>query len=212
MKKLTRLMTMGASGLLAALAIGAGPAQAVTVSSVTQNKPSSPQFQLREGVQVAGFYQTLRACGLAGRFGERGGSYWDSYDCSPVRLGPRNGAWALQVFSFDNWERRGFDVPLRAVCYFPNDFRPTWAGQYGPGRPGRIIRGYSGRRIQGHPGRVVFSNRGPAIQHHSAPAVRGPGAGPRVHAGMGSRDHAEAGAPGWNNRAPRAPHATRPVR
>jgi hypothetical protein len=210
MKKLTRLMTLGASGLLAALTLGAGPAQATTVDSVAHTKQSSPRYQLREGVQVAGFYQTLRACGLAGRFGERGGSFWDSYDCNPVRLGPRNGAWALQVVSFDNWDRRGFDVPLRAVCSFPSDFRPVWAGQYGPGRPSRVIRGHSGRAIHGHPGRVVFSNRGSALPHH---AVRGPGGGdPRVHSGMGSRIHAEAGTTHRGSGAPSFPQTIRPGR
>jgi hypothetical protein len=211
MKKLTRLMTLGASGILAALAIGAGPAQAVTVDSVKQTKPSSPRVQLREGVQVTGFYQTLRACGLAGRFGERG-DHWDKYDCRPVRLGPRTGGWALQVASFDNWERRGFDVPLRAVCFFPNDFRPTWAGQYGPGRPGRVIRSHSGRPIHGHPGRVAFSKPGPGMRYHMAPTGHLGGNGPRAHAGMGSRDHSAAGAPRGNHGAPDAPRATRPSR
>ncbi|WP_430779945.1 hypothetical protein [Actinoplanes sp. G11-F43] len=158
MKKLNRVIATGGIGLLAALAIGAGPAQAVA-TNVSHSKPSPRPVYLNEGVQVAGFYSSLQACEKAGRFGERN-AFWDDYNCSPVRVGPRGGAWALQVVSYDNWDRIGFEVALRSVCAFPSQYRPVWVGQYGPGRPAKVFQRHPGRAIYGHPGRVVFGKPG----------------------------------------------------
>ncbi|GAA1628814.1 hypothetical protein [Actinoplanes couchii] len=159
MKKLTRVISTGGLGLLAALAVAAGPAQAVNANNVAHTKPARQPIHLNDGVQVAGFYSSLQQCSLAGRFGQQRG-YWDAYSCSPVRVGARGGAWALQVASYDNWDRRGFDIALRAVCAFPNQYRPVWVGQYSPSRPARVIVKSPGRVIYGHPGRVIYGKPG----------------------------------------------------
>jgi len=60
MKKLTRILTMGGFGLLAALATGAGPANAATAHSVPESKTTKAhQVIWRDGNQVVGFYRTL---------------------------------------------------------------------------------------------------------------------------------------------------------
>ncbi|GAA2685146.1 hypothetical protein Apa02nite_031400 [Actinoplanes palleronii] len=168
MNKLTRTLTMGGFGILAALAVGAAPAQATTGNAVPEKKSASHKVQLREGVQVVGYYRTPQACELAGRFGERDG-YWDIHDCSPVRLGLRRGAWALQVASDDDWDRVGFAVPLRAVVGFPVRFRPIWPGQYGPGRPGGFGHGHGPR---GHDGPRGHGHDGPRGHGHDGPGRR----------------------------------------
>jgi hypothetical protein len=129
MKKLTRILTMGGFGLLAALATGAGPANAATPSATPESKTVVKQVQWRSGVDVVGYYRNLQECELAGQFGERTG-HWDDHNCTIVRLGVRSGAWALQVASGDDWDRGGFGVPFRAIGGFPIQFRPVWAGAF----------------------------------------------------------------------------------
>lgn len=138
MKKLTRILTMGGFGLLAALATGAGPAHASTPTATPESKTVVSQVQWRTGDQVVGYYRDLRDCELAGQFGERAGN-WDDHNCSLVRIGPRNGAWALQVASIDDWDRVGFGVPFRAIGAFPVRFRPVWAGAFRPGHRGPVV-------------------------------------------------------------------------
>jgi hypothetical protein len=193
MNKLTRTLTMGGFGLLAALAGGAGPAQAATNNGASVAKPAPHHAQLREDVQIAGYYQTQQGCELAGQFGERSDD-WDFYDCTPVRLGVRSGAWALQVASYDDWGQRGFGVPLRNIGGFPHRFRPSWPGQFGPGHPGR---GFDDRGPRG------FDNRGPR-GFDRGPVGLGPsgigsaapvGAGAPTHTGPGTPTHTGPGMP-----------------
>jgi hypothetical protein len=132
MKNLTRILTMGGFGLLAALATGAGPAHAATKSVTPENKPVASHVQWRAGDDIVGYYRNLRDCELAGQFGERAGN-WDDHNCSIVRVGLRSGAWALQVASDDDWDRVGFGVPFGAIHGFPGQFRPTWGGVFRPG-------------------------------------------------------------------------------
>jgi hypothetical protein len=137
MNKLTRILTMGGFGLLAALTTGAGAAQAATPTSIPEAKTVASHTQWRAGDEVVGYYRTLRGCELAGRFGERAGD-WDDHNCSITRIGLRRGAWALQVSSDDDWNQRGFGVPFGVVHRFPSQFRPVWAGEFGSGHRGPI--------------------------------------------------------------------------
>jgi hypothetical protein len=177
MNKLTRALTMGGFGLLAALATGAGPAQAATTGSVPESKSSAHHVEWRSGEQIVGYYRTLRGCELAGQFGERAGN-WDDHNCSIIRLGFRRGAWALQVASYDDWDRGGFGVPFRAVHGFPSRFRPVWPGVFRPGHPGPVF-GHPGP-VFGHPG-PVFGHPGPVVGHpgpvfgHPGPVAGHPG-------------------------------------
>ncbi|MBB4697632.1 hypothetical protein [Paractinoplanes abujensis] len=87
--------------------------------------------------QIVGFYRSPRACQLAGFYGERRG-VWDDFDCTFVRVGPRRGAWALEVVDYDNWNSFGFGRPFQVIRGFPAQFRPVWAGQFRQGRPGQF--------------------------------------------------------------------------
>ncbi|MFD0519639.1 hypothetical protein [Paractinoplanes durhamensis] len=144
MKKLTRILTMGGFGLLAALAT-AGPATAATPSGNHGLKPAAASHNIQWGFgeSIVGYYRTLQGCELAGNFGERVGN-WDDHNCTPVRLGVRRGAWALQVASDDNWDRLGFGVPFHAIGGFPTRFRPYWPGTFRPGPGiGFPVRGWA---------------------------------------------------------------------
>jgi hypothetical protein len=189
MKKLTRILTMGGFGLLAAMATGAGPANAATASGTPEGKTVAHHVQWRTGDDIVGYYRNLRDCELAGQFGERAGN-WDDHNCSIVRIGLRSGAWALQVASDDDWDRVGFGVPFRAIHTFPGRFRPVWPGVFRPGpfghrgpigRPGPFGHGPFGNRGPiGRPGRdggqpgPVVTQPGP-VGGHTGP--QGPGAG-----------------------------------
>src|SRR5512140_2453396 len=108
MKKLTRMLTMGGFGVLAALATGAGPAHAATAGGAQESKTTAAHHAVwRSGEQVVGYYRTLGECELAGQFGERAGN-WDDHNCSLIGIGLRRGAWALQVDSDDDWNHGGF--------------------------------------------------------------------------------------------------------
>ncbi|MEU8655659.1 hypothetical protein [Actinoplanes philippinensis] len=181
MKKLARMMTMGGFGLLAALAVGAGPVQAAPVDSAPATRPGPRQIQLREGVQIAGYYRTAKACQRSGRFGERN-AYWDVHKCAPVRVGLRRGAWALQAVSYDDWDRLGFAVPLSAVCEFPVQYRPTWVGQFRPGRPGYVHPYYPRYNRPGH-------GKGHDRPDYERPDYDRPGQGRPDHGNDYGRDH-----------------------
>jgi hypothetical protein len=187
MKKLTRILTMSGFGLLAALAGGAGPAQASAPEGKTVG---AHHVQWRAGDDVVGYYRTLRDCEIAGRFGERTG-HWDDHNCSPVRVGVRRGAWALQVASNDDWHRHGFGVPFRATSGFPTQFRPVWAGAFNPG-PGNNHAGPG----MNHPGPGI-NHSGPGNDeprpdmNHSGPNNNHSGpsnghSGPSDHSGPGN--------------------------
>lgn len=138
MNKLTRAITLGGFGALTALTLGMGPAQAAPAApTAPDSKTTVSQNAWRGESQIVGFYRSLRACRLAGVHGERAGA-WDDFDCTVVRVGPRRGAWALEVADYDNWGRFGFGRPFQIVRAFPVQFRPVWVGQFRPVRHGQF--------------------------------------------------------------------------
>jgi hypothetical protein len=152
MNKLTRILTMGGFGLLAALATGAGAAQAASPTAVPEAKAAAGHnVQWGAGDEVVGYYRTLQGCELAGQYGERAGD-WDDHNCSITRIGVRSGAWALQVSSDDDWNQLGFGVPFGDVGHFPGQFRPVWAGQWNHGRPGQFGHGGNNHGGNNHGG------------------------------------------------------------
>ncbi|MBM2621134.1 hypothetical protein JIG36_37100 [Actinoplanes sp. LDG1-06] len=185
MKKLTRALTMGGFGVLAALAVGTAPAQASTTAGVAAESKSGAGHvaQWRDGTQVVGFYRSLRACELAGQFGERSGA-WDDHDCDLVQLGVRRGTWALEVASDDDWGPAGFGRPFTVVRGFPAQFRPGWWGQIRPGHRGMFRPGHPRPFFRpGHPGPIVRPG-GPVIRPgNQGPIVRPGNQGPIVRPG-----------------------------
>ncbi|MCM4081238.1 hypothetical protein [Paractinoplanes hotanensis] len=181
MNKLTRAITMGGFGVLAALAVGTGPAQAGTsAGAAVESKSTAGQVsQWRDGTQVVGFYRSLRDCELAGQFGERVGA-WDDHDCDPVHLGVRRGTWALEVADDDNWGPAGFGRPFNVVRGFPSQFRPGWWGQVRAGSPGHFRPGQVRPWFRGP---VVRHGHGPIIRHGHGPIVRPGNHGPIVRPG-----------------------------
>ena len=138
MNKLTRALTLGGFGVLTALTVGMGPAQAAPAApAAPESKTTASHNVWRGESQVVGFYRSLRACQLAGIYGERSGA-WDDFDCNAVRVGIRRGAWALEVADYDNWGSFGFGRPFQVVRGFPTQFRPVWAGQFRQARPGQF--------------------------------------------------------------------------
>ena len=139
MNKLTRAVTLGGFGVLTALTVGMGPAaQAAPVAPVSPESKTTVSHNIWRGEsQIVGFYRSLRACQLAGVYGERAGA-WDDYDCTIVRVGARRGAWALEVADYDNWGPSGYGRPFQVVRGFPTQFRPVWVGQFRPVRPGQF--------------------------------------------------------------------------
>jgi len=138
MNKLTRAVTLGGFGVLTALTVGMGPAQAAPVAPVTPDSKTTVSHNVWRGEsQIIGFYRSLRACQLAGIYGERAGA-WDDYDCTVVRVGARRGAWALEVADYDNWGSLGFGRPFQVIRGFPTQYRPVWVGQFRPVRPGQF--------------------------------------------------------------------------
>ena len=138
MNKLTRAVTLGGFGVLTALTVGMGPAQAAPVAPVSPESKTTASHNIWRGEsQIVGFYRSQRACELAGVYGERAGA-WDDHDCTVVRVGARRGAWALEVVDYDNWGPSGFGRPFQVVRGFPTQFRPVWAGQFRPVRPGQF--------------------------------------------------------------------------
>jgi hypothetical protein len=114
MTKAIRLLTMAGMGLMASVAIGAGPAQATDSGAQSAVKSAAGQatqveqdrWRHRDRDRVVGYYRSLRACEFAGRIGERF-DRWEDYDCDYVRFGFRRGAWALEVEQDRNWHRPG---------------------------------------------------------------------------------------------------------
>jgi hypothetical protein len=183
MKKLTRALTMGGFGVLAALAVGTAPAQASGTAGTAAASKSGPSHvaQWRDGTQVVGFYRSLRACELAGQFGERSGA-WDDHDCDFVQLGVRRGSWALEVESEDDWGPAGFGRPFALVRGFPVQFRPGWWGQMRPGHRGMFRPGHPRPFFRpGFPGPIGRpGNHGPI----GRPGGQGPIGGPGHHHGQ----------------------------
>lgn len=103
MKRITRLLAITGLGLGAALALGAGPAQAAT----TEAQPAAHHAAIQttrhwnDNDDVVGYFRTRTGCERVGRLGEFR-DRWDDYDCSRVRFGFNRGAWVLEV-STDNW-------------------------------------------------------------------------------------------------------------
>src|SRR4051812_31176018 len=100
MNRVTRVLAIAGLSLGAAVAIGAGPAQAAP--STTQNTSgSSAQVRGWDDDEVVGYFRTLRACERTGRIGEIR-DRWDDYDCYRVRGSFNRGSWVLEV-SDDDW-------------------------------------------------------------------------------------------------------------
>ncbi|WP_250001514.1 hypothetical protein [Actinoplanes sp. M2I2] len=111
MNKVTRLLTTAGLGLLAGVAFGVGPAQAVEAPATAsaQSQTGSTQADRHRGREVTvGYYRSIRACELAGRIGERFGR-WNDYDCEFQRRGFHRGTFALEVERGWSWGRPGHD-------------------------------------------------------------------------------------------------------
>jgi hypothetical protein len=144
MNKFTRLLTMTGMGVLAAVAISAGPAQAADNSGTAAARRVAPQVQQHDGGErTVGYYRSLRSCELAGRIGERFGR-WADHDCDFVRFGFHRRTWALQV-SNRGWGRPGHRFPGHSVPghSFPGQGFP---GQSFPGQ------GFPDQHRTGFPG------------------------------------------------------------
>jgi hypothetical protein len=131
MNKVARITTVAGMGAIAALAIGAGPAQAAGSSSQDAAKPAATQAAQFRG-QVVGFYRSPRACDLAGRIGERF-NRWDRHGCGFVRFGVHRGSWALTVVQDRVWHTPGHSFPGHG---FPGHNGPSFPGHGGPSFPG----------------------------------------------------------------------------
>jgi hypothetical protein len=141
MNKATRLLTVTGMGALAALAIGAGPAQAAGTAGSPAAKPSAGQTQQSHNWdRTIGYYRSAGACEMAGRIGERFGR-WDDHDCDFIRFGFRHGSWALQVGR--DWNRPGHGFPGHG---FPGHNRPGhgFPGHHQPGSQGHHLPGGHG--------------------------------------------------------------------
>ncbi|MBU2669241.1 hypothetical protein KOI35_37590 [Actinoplanes bogorensis] len=104
MNRISRMLTVTGLGLLAGVTMGAGPAMAATSTDAGASKAgASSQADRRD--RVVGYYNSYRACDLAGRIGERF-DRWDDYDCERVGFGFHR-RYALEV----SWDRdwRWFD-------------------------------------------------------------------------------------------------------
>ena len=172
MNKLTRAITLGGFGVLAALTVGTGPAQAASSTGTPESKSAASHADWRVDGQVVGYYRSLRDCEMAGQYGERAGA-WDDHDCSPVRIGLRRGTWALEVGDDNDWGPGGFGRPFQTVRGFPGQFRPSFWGQFRPGRPSHIGHNHFGHNHFG-PGRpgIRPGNQGPIRGGHQGP-IRG---------------------------------------
>jgi hypothetical protein len=136
MNKTMRVLTMAGMGVIAGLAIGAGPAQAadtvsqpVTKTATAQASQSSQASQTKQFPRrdrVVGYYRTRGACEMAGRIGERF-NRWNRYDCDYVRRPFGRGVWALEVSRGWNWGGPG----IRHNGPFGPGIRHN--GPFGPG-------------------------------------------------------------------------------
>ncbi|MGX6603017.1 hypothetical protein ACWKSP_12890 [Micromonosporaceae bacterium Da 78-11] len=153
MNRVTRLLAIAGLGLGAAVAIGAGPAQAAT--DTTQGTSNTGSTQARgdwDDDEVVGYFRTLGGCERAGRLGEIR-DRWDDYDCSRVRWGSHRGAWELEV-STDDWND-GWDNHNWNRGWGNNWHGGSWLGNRFPGRPG--FPGFPGGG--GFPGGPFFPGR-----------------------------------------------------
>jgi hypothetical protein len=108
MKHITRTLAFAGLGIGAALAIGAGPAQAATGSAHTAGHATVGQVRAHfdDNSDVVGYFNSPRSCDRVGRLGQFHGR-WDDYDCYRVRFGFNRGAWVLEVANDDwngNWD------------------------------------------------------------------------------------------------------------
>jgi len=103
--RIARLLAMSGLGVGAALAIGAGPAQAAVAAGqpAVHSAPIHARTHWSDDTNddVVGYFRTRTGCERVGRLGEYHGR-WDDYDCSRVRFGFNRGAWVLEV-STDDW-------------------------------------------------------------------------------------------------------------
>ncbi|WP_433305090.1 hypothetical protein ACQP2F_17130 [Actinoplanes sp. CA-030573] len=95
MKKIIRAAAITGIGLVAGIAVGAGPAQAATATG-GHTPGAQTQAHWNDDSDTVGYYRSLRTCERVGRIGEFR-DRWDDYDCTRVRWGFHRGAWALTV-------------------------------------------------------------------------------------------------------------------
>ncbi|MBU2670324.1 hypothetical protein KOI35_43165 [Actinoplanes bogorensis] len=122
------MLAIAGLGLGAAVAVGAGPAQAATAAGSAQGTTSSVSTQARgywDDDEVVGYFQSRRECERVGRIGEWR-DRWDDYDCDRVRGGWGRGAWVLTVDSWnDRWDNSNWYGGWYN-SYRGGDYRGAW--------------------------------------------------------------------------------------
>jgi len=99
MNSIARFLTVAGIGLVAGMSVGAGPAQAATVSGhdgTHRAVASSKAHWNDDDNDIIGYFDSPMRCERVGRFGEMR-NRWDDYDCYRVRRGFHRGDWALEV-------------------------------------------------------------------------------------------------------------------
>ncbi|MCM4081232.1 hypothetical protein [Paractinoplanes hotanensis] len=100
MTNTVRIISATAMGLMAGVAIGAGPALAAGNGAQSDVKAGAQQHIGRD--DVVGYFRSLSTCDIAGHIGELQGR-WDDYGCDPVRVGFSRGGWVLTVERDRGW-------------------------------------------------------------------------------------------------------------
>jgi hypothetical protein len=103
MSKATHMLAMAGMALVAGAAFGASPAAAAPAApqaSTSATSSAAAPTQSQPGDRFGGYYRTRGACERVGRAGVFIGR-WNSYECDPVRRGPRHGWWVLTLT--DRW-------------------------------------------------------------------------------------------------------------
>ena len=107
MNRVTRVLAIAGLSLGAAVAIGAGPAQAAPSTGQT-TAGSTTQARGWDDDEVVGYFNSRRECERVGRIGERR-DRWDDYDCDRVRGGFGRGTWVLEVSDWnDGWDNHNW--------------------------------------------------------------------------------------------------------
>jgi hypothetical protein len=103
MSKATHMLAMAGMALVAGAAFGASPAAAAPAApqaTTSATSAAAAHAQSQAGDRFGGYYRTRGICERVGRAGVFIGR-WNSYECDPVRRGPRRGWWTLTLT--DRW-------------------------------------------------------------------------------------------------------------
>lgn len=129
MNTITRTLALAGAGAAAALAV-AGPAQAAPAAGDSHSATRVGNYLWSDGTSVVGTYGSPYQCEQTGQIGVVSGQ-WSDYDCYPVQVGFRGGAFVLEVSYYGNiydggdcWGDGGHFHPFR---YEPG-FAPGWRG------------------------------------------------------------------------------------